>query len=211
MSLRILLLCLPVIAVTSASCSSTLSPTAASSTSASTPATPTALTGRVVRTGTTDGIASASVTLADSSANVFTTTTDATGAFTFPNLAAGTFELQAAAPGYVVSVSTLTFPVSSYTVQLVPEGSAPVSTMAIAITGPATLAVGKSSQLTASVIYTDGTRKDVTSVATWKSTVSSVATVSTTGLLTAYSAGPTVVTASFVDVSGSLPVATTSP
>jgi hypothetical protein len=165
----------------------------------------------VVQAGTTNGIASAVMTLAGGEASsVFTTTTDATGAFTFPNLSAGTFELQAAAPGYVVSVSTLTFPVSSYTVQLAPEGSAPVSTMAVAITGPATLAVGQNSQLTASVIYTDGTRKDVTNVATWKSTVSSVATVSSTGLLTANSAGTTTITAFFVDVSGSLDVSTTS-
>jgi hypothetical protein len=210
MLLRMVLLCL---AVTSASCSSSLSPTAASSTSTSTSTSPpaTILTGRVVRAGTTNGIASATMTLADSSANILTTTTDATWAFTFTNLSAGTFELQAAAPGYVVSRSTLTFPVSSYTVQLAPEGSAPVSTLAVAISGPATLTVGQSRQLTASVVYTDGSTRDVTSVATWKSTVSSVAAVSPTGLLTANSAGATVVSAAFADVSGSFPVSTTSP
>jgi uncharacterized protein YjdB len=165
----------------------------------------------VVQAGTTNGIASAAVTLVDSSANVSTTMTDATGAFTFTNLSAGTFELQASAPGYVVSDSTLTFPVSSYTVQLAREGSAPVSTLTVAITGPATLTVGRNSQLTASVVYTDGTRKDVTSVATWKSAVSSVAAVSSSGLLTAYSVGTTTITAAFQDVTGSATVSTTSP
>jgi trimeric autotransporter adhesin len=206
MSLRTLLLCL---AVTCASCTSSLSPTASSTTS--TPAVPTSLTGRVVKTGTAIGIPSAALTLADSLSNISTTTADATGAFTFANLAAGNYELQAAAPGYEVSVSSLIFPVSGYTVQLAPVGSAPVSTLMVSIAGPATLAVGQSSQLTASVVYTDGTQKDVTNVATWKSTVSSVATISHTGLLTAYSAGATVITAAFQDVSGSLPIATTSP
>jgi len=173
--------------------------------------TPTALTGQVVQAGTTTGIASAALTLADSSANIFTTTTDASGAFTFPNLAAGTFELQASAPGYVASDSTLTFPVSSYTVQLARAGSAPVSTLSVAISGRSTLTVGQSSQLTASVVYTDGTRKDVTNVATWKSAVSSIATVSNSGVLTAYSVGSTAITAAFQDVSGSLTVSTTSP
>jgi len=139
------------------------------------------------------------------------TTTDATGAFSFADLSAGTFELQAAAPGYITSVSTLTFPVASYTVQLAPEGSAPVSTLTVAITGPATLAVGQTSQLTASVVYTDGTRKDVTNVAAWKSTASSLAAVSSTGLLTAYAVGTATITAAFRDVSGSFAISTTSP
>jgi hypothetical protein len=165
----------------------------------------------VVQSGTTNGIVSAALTLTDSSANISTTTSDATGAFTFTNLAAGTFDLRVAATGYVASDSTLTFPVSGYTVQLARAGSAPVSTLTVAITGPATLTVGQAVQLKASLVYTDGSRTDVTSVATWKSTVSKAAAVSNTGLLTAYSVGTTGITAAFQDVSGALTVSTTSP
>jgi hypothetical protein len=208
MSLRTLLLCLT---AACAGCSNSLAIAPSSTTSSSSTATPTALTGRVVQTGTTNGIAKAALTLVDSSANISTTTTDATGAFTFTNLSAGTFELQVAAPGYVTSDSTLTFPVSIYTVQLAREGSAPVSALTVAIAGPATLRVGQTIQLKASVVYTDGSQKDVTSVAKWKSSVSSVATVSNTGLLTAFSAGTTAITAAFQDVSGALTVSTTSP
>jgi hypothetical protein len=169
------------------------------------------LTGRVVQAGTANGIAQAALTLVDSSGNVTAGTTDAAGGFSFPNLAAGTYSLQAVAAGYVTSAATLSLPVTSFTMQLAAEGSAPVSTLTVAITGPATLAVGQSRQLTASVVYTDGSTKDVTNVATWKSTVSPVAAVSTSGLLTAYSIGTTAITAAFQDVSGSFQVTATAP
>ena len=166
----------------------------------------------VVPAGSTSGgIAQAALTLVDSLGNITTATTDSTGAYSFADLAAGLYSLQAAAPGYVVAVAALSVPVTTFTMQLAKEGSLPVSTLTVTIAGPATLAVGASAQLTASVVYTDGTRKDVTSVAAWKSTASSVAAVSSTGLMTAYSPGAATITASFQDVSGSMDVSTTSP
>jgi uncharacterized protein YjdB len=51
----------------------------------------------------------------------------------------------------------------------------------------------------------------VTNVATWTSTSPSVAAVSVSGLLTAYSVGTTTINAGFKDVSGSLVVVTNAP
>jgi hypothetical protein len=164
-----------------------------------------------VQAGTTTGIAAATVTLTDTLGNALTTTTNTAGAFAFDaTLAAGTYTLQVSAPGYAASAAVMTIPVSSFTVQLPVAGVVPVTTLAVVVTGQSTLAVGSSSQLTATLIYTDGTRKDVTGVATWASTVPNTATVSVSGLVTAYSAGTTVINAAFRDVSGSL-VVTTSP
>jgi len=206
MSLRTFLLCL---AVGCASCSNTPTaptppPASASSSTTST------LAGRVVQNGTTTGIAQAVLTLVDASGNAVTATSDATGAFSFSSLAAGMYSLQTTAPGYVMSAASISVPVTSFTVQLAAERSAPVSTLSVEISGPSTLAIGQSRQLAANVVYTDGTRRDVTNVATWRSTTSPVAAVSSTGLLTAYSTGTTVITAAFQDVSGSFDVSASS-
>ena len=140
-----------------------------------------------------------------------TTSTDATGTFSFaPTLLAGSYSLTAAAPGYVVSTSAVVIPVTSFTMQLPLVGTSPVTTVGVVITGQPTLTIGGTSQLLASVVYSDGTQKDVTSVAKWSSTVPSVATISVSGLMTAYSAGTTAITAAFQDVSGALTV-TISP
>jgi len=168
------------------------------------------LTGRVVDAATSAPL-TASVTLVDTSANALTATTDATGAFRFPSLASGTYSLQVTAAGYLTSTATLTFPVASYTVQMSKIGSAPVSTLRLDIAGPASVAVGRTAQFTAKVVYTDGTSKDVTNVAKWTSTVTTVATISTTGLVKAWTVGSTDIAATFQDVSGDVTIATTSP
>ena len=78
----------------------------------------------------------------------------------------------------------------------------PATLSSIAITpNPVSLVSGASQQLTATGTYSDTTTHDLTSVATWQSTVSSVAAVSNAnascGLLTAIGAGSTTVTAAF--------------
>jgi trimeric autotransporter adhesin len=211
MSLRIVFLCL-VATCGLAACSHSTGVTPSSTSSTTTTTTTTyGLTGQVVQAGTTNGIGSAAVTLVDSTGNVLNTTTDATGAFAFgATLASGTYYLQAAAPGYIATTSAIAIPATTFTVQLPLVGTSSVTTASVAITGPATLTVGRTGQLTASVVYTDGTQKDVTNVAKWVSTAPSVATVSVGGVLTAYTAGTTTITATFQDVSGSF-VTTISP
>ncbi len=163
--------------------------------------------------GATIGIASAQLTLVDSSGNVTTGTTDATGAYEFDNLTAGTYELQAAAPGYTTSVSTLTFPVSSYTVQLAVDGAPPVTPtiVSVAVNGASTIAAGTTTQMTALALFTDGSQKDVTNVATWSSTASAIAVASNTGKVTAYSPGSVTIAAAFDSTTGSIPITVTAP
>ncbi len=210
MSLRTTFLSL-VVACVSAACSTPTSAPSSTSSSSSTTTTY-GLTGQVLRAGTTSGIGSAAVTLVDSSGNVLTTTTDASGAFSFGvTLSSGAYSLQVSAPGYATSTSAIAIPVTNFTVQLLATGTPPpVTTITVNIGGPTTVRVGNVTQLTAAIVYTDGTQKDVTSVAKWASTVPSVATVSPTGVLTAYSAGTTTITATFQDVSGSF-VTTIAP
>ena len=165
-----------------------------------------------MQAGTTTGIASAALLLVDSSGNAMNSVSDSTGAFAFGiTLASGTYTLQTTAPGYRGSVAIVSIPVTNLTVQLPLVGASPVTTVAIAVTGQSPLTIGQTTQLTANVVYSDGTQKDVTTVAKWSSTSPSVAAVSFTGVLTAFSAGTTAVTASFQDVTGSLNVSTTSP
>ena len=208
MSIRTVFLCVAVCACVA--CSRDITPASPTSTPTST-ATIFGLTGQVVQAGTATGIAAATVTLTDTLGNSLTTTTNTAGAFAFDaTLAAGTYTLQVSAPGYAASAAVMTIPVSSFTVQLPVAGVVPVTTLAVVVTGQSTLTVGSSSQLAATLVYTDGTRKDVTGVATWTSTIPNVATVSVSGRVTAYSAGTTVIAAAFRDVTGSL-VVTTSP
>jgi uncharacterized protein YjdB len=140
-----------------------------------------------------------------------TTVADPTGAFAFGvTLASGTYTLQTTAPGYRPSVATIAIPTTTLTVQLPLVGTSSVTSVGINITGPTTMTIGQTTQLTARVVYSDGTQKDVTSVAKWTSTTPAVAAASISGVLTAFSAGTTAVTASFQDVTGSLNVSVAS-
>ncbi len=65
------------------------------------------------------------------------------------------------------------------------------------------IALGKNVQLTATGIYSDGTRKDLTSVVAWSSSTEAVATVSASGLATSHSAGQTTIKAVFENLLGS--------
>lgn len=66
----------------------------------------------------------------------------------------------------------------------------------------AALDVGDSVQLSATAVLVDGSSRSVTSTATWKSSNTSIATVSSAGLLQAVAAGSATVTATYQDVVG---------
>lgn len=66
----------------------------------------------------------------------------------------------------------------------------------------ASVEVGKSVQLTAVAGYDDGTSKKLTTSVTWSSSDSSVASVSSSGVLKGVSAGTATITASQLDKSG---------
>ncbi len=178
------------------------------STSSTTPtAAPSTLAGQVVDQSTKQAIASATLMLVDPAGVLATTTTvsDGAGGFSFANVAAGTYSLQTAATGYSASNATISVPVGALTVQMLRAGVQPSLPLEVVITGPSTIAVGQSIQLTANLLYTDGTRKDVTNVAKWASTTAS-AGVSSSGLLTGFVPGSPVITANIENVGGALAV-----
>jgi Bacterial Ig-like domain (group 2)/CarboxypepD_reg-like domain len=185
-----------------ASCSpSTQAPTA--TTTPTTPKTPSGtFTGTVLQAGSSQAVASATVTISQADVPLITTT-NASGAFAFSGLTDGASTLlQVSAAGYVDSVSTVTIPVNGYTVSLARPGSGAPTLVSLTVTAPATLRIGQTSQLSATTVRSDGATANVTPVATWSSSTPRVAAVSSTGLVTAYSAGQTTITATFREVSG---------
>jgi uncharacterized protein YjdB len=68
------------------------------------------------------------------------------------------------------------------------------------------MAIGTVGQLTATGYYSDSTTQDLTSLAVWSSSVGGVASVSTTGVVTARKAGSSIITATSGGLSGSMTV-----
>jgi len=193
--------------------------TTSCSPSASAPSTTTATTttvpagtfaGRALQAGTSNPIVSAVVTMSQADVPV-TTTTDTSGAFSFSGLSAGASELQISAPGFVAATSTVTVPQNGFVAMLAPVDAPTLPTLlSVAVTGNAVMtAARQTSQLAAATVRSDGVVTDVTSVAKWTSSVPAVAEVSSSGLVTAFAAGQTAITATFRDVSGELTVSVT--
>jgi len=202
-----------VLAFFAAACSHDSALTGPSTSTTTTTTTPTAgpstLSGKVIDQITQSPIAAAALTLADPAGvnPTLTASADSGGAFSFANVTAGTYLLQTVAKGYSDSDAGITVPVGALTVQMLRNGVQPALPLLVNIGGPSTIKVGQSVQLTAAVVYTDGSRADVTNVAKWASTSTAEASVSTSGLLTGFSAGAdAVITATIEGVGGSLPV-----
>ena len=70
------------------------------------------------------------------------------------------------------------------------------------INGDAPSAAGRTSQLTATSVLSDGSRRDVTALAAWRSERPEIATVSSSGLVTALTWGQVDVTATYEGASG---------
>jgi len=88
----------------------------------------------------------------------------------------------------------------------------PTSTVAVTVTGwTSPLGIGDAIQLTATAIGADGSTKPVTALATWHSTNSLIATVSTTGLATAVGTGSADVQATYQSITGSQTVSVGTP
>jgi hypothetical protein len=201
---------LTVVSLTAACSPSVSAPSATTTTTATTVPAGT-FAGRVLQAGTSNPIASAAVTMFVADAPV-TTTTDASGAFSFSGLSAGASTLQVSASGFVASTSTVTVPQNGYVVMLTPVGPPPPTLLSVAVTGNAVMtAAGQRSQLAAATVRSDGVVTDVTSVAKWVSSAPAVAEVSSSGLVTAHAAGQTTITATFRDVSGALSVSVNIP
>ena len=101
-------------------------------------------------------------------------------------------------------MSTLSVPVASYTVQLAGDGPPQAaSIVSVVVSGPDTVNLGGSAQLTATAVYTDGSVRDVTTVAKWSPALPPLVSVSPGGLVVGYITGATVVSASLDTTIGS--------
>ena len=88
-----------------------------------------------------------------------------------------------------------------------PTTPAAVTVNSVAVSGTATLTgKGQTSQLTATASLSNGTTQDVTSQATWQSDNASVASVSSSGLVTANAEGEATITATYQSKSGTLKI-----
>jgi hypothetical protein len=88
----------------------------------------------------------------------------------------------------------------------------PPSVTGVAVTGPSNSAKsGDSGQFTATATLSNGTNQNVTSQATWQSSDTNVATVSSSGMVTAANAGEADIKATYQAVTGSMRLTVTAP
>ena len=107
-------------------------------------------------------------------------------------------------PSFVVLLFALALGVSTAACgSKTPTTPSNVSTVTVAGTAPA---VGSTAQFVATAIMNSGTTEDVTSSATWTSSNTAVAVVSSTGLVTAVGSGSAVISATFSGIAGTDPI-----
>ena len=109
---------------------------------------------------------------------------------------------QAIAPGG--STITATSGSISGTASLTVTAASP-SSITVTPAG-ASLPLGLAQQFSATADFSDGTSQDVTGVATWHSSSTAVASITTSGLATARNVGTTSISATFASVSSSSPL-----
>lgn len=95
----------------------------------------------------------------------------------------------------------VTIAVIGLTIACSDSSTSPSTVSSVTVSGAAP-AVGSAVQFTAMATLSDGTTKDVTSLATWQSSDTTEATVSSTGVVTAIAAGNVNVTATYQSVTG---------
>ena len=88
-----------------------------------------------------------------------------------------------------------------------PAAATTITSIAVSGSAPA---IGSTSQFTATVTFSDNTTQDVTSMATWVSYNTAVATVSSTGVVTAVAAGTSVLEATYQTVAGTFGLTVTT-
>jgi len=112
----------------------------------------------------------------------------------------------AVAPGTSVLEATYQGDAGTLDLTVTSGSGATISSLDITGTVPAT---GSSSQFTSTVTFSDGTTQDVTSMASWVSFNKAVATVSSTGVVTAVAPGTAVVKATYKGSSGTFTLTVT--
>ena len=130
------------------------------------------------------------------SSNTSVATVSATGLVT--GVGAGTATITATSAGVA---GTLSLPVTAAT--LVSIGVTPATTLA--------MVQDQTEQFTATGVYTDNSKQNLTSKVTWSSATTTVATVSAAGIVTAAGVGSSVIKATLGSVSGMATVTVTAP
>ena len=143
-----------------------------------------------------DGSKQALSSVTWTSSNTSVATVSATGLVT--GVGAGTATITATSAGVA---GTLSLPVTAAT--LVSIGVTPATTLAMVQT--------QTEQFTATGIYSDNSKQNLTSKVTWSSATTTVATVSAAGIVTADGVGSSVITATLGSVSGKATVTVTAP
>ena len=143
-----------------------------------------------------DGSKQALSSVTWTSSNTSVATVSATGLVT--GVGAGTATITATSAGVA---GTLSLPVTAAT--LVSIGVTPATTLAMVQT--------QTEQFTATGIYSDNSKQNLTSKVTWSSATTTVATVSAAGIVTAAGVGSSVITATLGSVSGKATVTVTAP
>jgi hypothetical protein len=90
-----------------------------------------------------------------------------------------------------------------------PSPQPPITPTVVAMTVSGPVAIVTYAQMTASARYSDGSVRDVTSLASWESSAPSFATVSSSGAVTAVATGNTELRARYQDFVGTMRVAVT--
>lgn len=81
----------------------------------------------------------------------------------------------------------------------------------ISVSGAVSVAAGLTQQFSANGIYSDGTSSNLTSQVTWKTSDTTVASISSSGMLTALKQGSVTVTAAMSSITGNLSVTVSAP
>ena len=142
-------------------------------------------------------------------------TKDVTSSVQWASLNSGVATINAAgqasgaAPGVATITATSGLVVGSASLT-VSSAATNLSSIVITPASP-TVPVNTAQQFTATGSYSDGSSADITGLVTWGSNSSSIATVSTSGLLTAKAAGTTGISATLGTVSGTTQVTVSAP
>src|SRR5215217_5443672 len=108
--------------------------------------------------------------------------------------------------------STPTAPTPVAVAPVAPAAPVAPTVSSVAVTGTSSFTeAGARAQLTARVTMSDGTTDDRTNTATWQSENTTVATVSSQGLVTVLASGDTSIVATVADVRGALPISVKIP
>jgi hypothetical protein len=127
--------------------------------------------------------------------NTVTWTTAAAATATISNAAGQHGRATGIAPGMVVITATSTAATGSRMGMLTLTVT-PAAVVSIAITpGNQTIVKTATKQYTATATLTDGTKQDISTTATWTSSMTAIATISTSGLATGVAAGMTTISA----------------